>query len=345
MRVLYIGDRGGTSRHRRNALERLGYSVDLVDPRDIVGTSRYSEKWIWKTGGLGFGTIVRRSVLRHTAGKRYDLCFVNQGELISRELVQDLRLISGAVVNYMCDNPFVERDGRRWRMFLDAVPQYDLFVAKTMPLVHEAGRRGARAIQRFLAADEIVHRPRPETAADAGAFRSDVAFVGTWMPERGPMVVRLLDAGINVRIFGVHWNKAPEYERLKHAIAMPHMLDDEEYVRAVQYAKIALGFLSVGNRDEHTSRSLEIPAIGALLCAQRTSEHLAMYREGEEAIFWDDMDECASQCRALLADPARLAAVAAAGAERQKRSRNWNEPLMQSIAEEALSAPSSRAMG
>ena len=44
-----------------------------------------------------------------------------------------------------------------------------------------------------------------------------------------------------------------------------------------QKPPLCLGLLSKGNRDLQTTRSLENPYAGGPLCAQRTSERLALY--------------------------------------------------------------------
>ena len=67
--------------------------------------------------------------------------------------------------------------------------------------------------------------------------------------------------------------------------------------------------LGKGNRDRHTTRSFEIPAIGGLLCAERTDEHRESFEEGMEAVFWNDAKECVDQCRRLLNDDALVAAI------------------------------------
>ncbi len=41
-----------------------------------------------------------------------------------------------------------------------------------------------------------------------------------------------------------------------------------------------------------------------------------MYVDGEEAVFFDDADECADRCLELLKEPERIAAIAAAGRRR-----------------------------
>jgi spore maturation protein CgeB len=114
-------------------------------------------------------------------------------------------------------------------------------------------------------------------------------------------------------------------------------LDDDAYPKAISGAKVALALLSIGNKDLHTTRSLEIPSIGTVLCAPRTSDHEALYSDGQEACFFRDANECADICLSLIADNARRELIAAAGHARVLRNRNFNEP----IATEILSALSS----
>ena len=63
----------------------------------------------------------------------------------------------------------------------------------------------------------------------------------------------------------------------------------DDYLKAIQLAKVSLGLLSKGNRDLHTTRTFEIPYCGGLLCAERTSEHLQLYQEDVEAVYWSDV--------------------------------------------------------
>ena len=71
--------------------------------------------------------------------------------------------------------------------------------------------------------------------------------------------------------------------------------------------------------------------IGGFLCAERTEEHLAMYKEDEEAVFWSTPEECAEKCFALLADEERRNRIAEAGRRRCMNSGYLNEPVMRRI--------------
>jgi hypothetical protein len=331
MRILYLGPRSGTSLHRFHALKRLGHDADIIDPRPPILAATQGSRWTVFTGALGVSGLVRSWLQRGLAGRRYDLAIVDGGELIGPDLMPLLRSAARAVINYNPDNPYVARDGRKWRLFLKALPHYDLVVTPRASSAEQAAQAGARKVlQVSFAADEVVHRP-PDPPRDRSLR---VVFVGTWMPERGPFLLELLSRGVPLGIFGPGWRKAPEFGALG-----PHVqdryLDDGPYVSTIASAKIGLALLSVGNQDLHTTRSLEIPAIGTLLCAERTADHCAMYREDQEAVFWSSAEECAAQCLKLLADPTRIAAIARAGYERSLKNGFFNEALLVRMIEAA----------
>jgi spore maturation protein CgeB len=94
--------------------------------------------------------------------------------------------------------------------------------------------------------------------------------------------------------------------------------------------------ISIGNRDLHTQRSLEIPALGSVLCAKRTSEHEQLYVDGKEALFWNDAEECARICMGLLDDEIRRKRLALAGQERARSNGHFSEPLLTRILQEAF---------
>jgi spore maturation protein CgeB len=56
-----------------------------------------------------------------------------------------------------------------------------------------------------------------------------------------------------------------------------------------------------------------------------------MYREGVEAVFWSDAQECANLCRQLLADEPRRAAIAQAGQRRVHANQHFHEPMLRAL--------------
>lgn len=336
MKVLFIGPDSGTSRHRYVGFGRLGHDARLIDPRQLLPRSIMVDRFIWKIHPAPMAAVVRRRLLQMINGQSYDLAFVDGGSLVNAELVCDLQARGARVVNFNHDDPYGSRDGPLFATYRRAVSQYDIVVVVRTENVAEARSLGARhVLHTFRVADDVEHFPRALTPGVGSRWASQVAFIGTWMPERGPFLLRLLQRGIPLSIFGARWNRAREWPALRTA----HRADELvglEYCYAIQSAKICIGLLSQENRDLHTTRSLEITSLGSLLCAQRTIEHEQLYVDREEAVFWNDADECADLCHELLRDESRRARIAARGRERFLANGHSTDRLLTRIVRETF---------
>jgi spore maturation protein CgeB len=331
MRILFLGSRAGSAGQRAGALGRLGHQVAVVDPADAIRGSRAIGAWAWRTGGLFVEPLVRRYVLRHLPWQRLDMVLVDGGDLVGSRLIGRLQKHCGRIVNYNLDDPFGTRDGRRWRLYLRAVPSYDLVVVVRDVNVGEALAHGARNVLRvFRSADEVWHAPRPLGAAQRARWASDVVFVGTWMPGRGRFIADLIDAGLPVSIFGNRWHKAPEHRFIRRAWRGSEIVG-VDYVSAIQSAQVCLGLVSKGNRDLHTQRSAEIPFAQGVFCGERTSEHEALYSDGREAVLWADAEECVARCRSLLGRADLQESIARAGRARCLANGLTNETVLQQV--------------
>jgi spore maturation protein CgeB len=329
--ILYIGHCDGTSLDRANALRRLGHRVEHFDLRQLLPPTPWIDRIIWKIGGQFLSPWILRALPSQLNNRRFDLCYVDGGELVTPGVIKVLRQHAAKVVNYNIDDPFGRRDVARFAAYRLSVPHYDLCVVVRSENVAEAERLGAKDVLRlYMSSDEVAHAPRRVTAEDAERWHSDVLFLGTWFPERGPFLVELIELGVPLTIRGANWQKAREWPILK-SVFKGGQLKGDDYALALQCATVNLGLLSKGNRDLHTTRSMEIPSLGALLCAVRTEEHLAMYREGEEALFWASAQECAKVCLDVLRDDERRKRIAAAGLARSIVNRNHNESAMNAI--------------
>lgn len=330
--VLYIGPRGGTSLHRQRAFERLGFEVTVLEVRKLLPASSWVDRFEWHVSPGVLGSVVETRLRPWLAAREpFHLVFVDGGSLITEASVKLLKQHARRVVNFNHDDPFGRRDGARFRAYRRAVPAYDLLTVVRKTNVQEATAAGAKDILLHpMVSDDLEHSPRHMTPELASQWQSDVAFVGSWMPERGPFLLDLTRRGVPLTLYGPRWNKSPEWSELKRFHRADY-LDGDSYAYAVQGARISLGLLSKGNRDLHTTRSMEIPALGGLLCAERTPEHLDWYEEGREAVFWEDSAECARVCLELLHDEPRRSSIARAGHDRQARNAFTSENLIRRI--------------
>ncbi|MFZ5448751.1 MAG: CgeB family protein [Thermodesulfobacteriota bacterium] len=333
LKILYLGS--GWSWKRANALKRLGHEVRFIDPLSLFPLQKLVEKLIYFKGGVFFEPFLKSKINSLIRYQRFDLTFIEGGELIGPSFLQNHKNYSKVIVHYTTDDPFGKRDRHRWYLYLKAVPYYDLLAPVRQVNVAEAYAHGAKKVVRvFMSIDEL-DGPREITPQDRLRFSHDVLCIATWMPERGPFLAELIKAGVPLTIYGNGWQKAPEWPTLQSAWQGPAMYGDD-YIKPLQLAKVSLGLLSKGNRDLHTLRTFDIPYCGGLFCAERTSEHLALYQEDVEAVYWSDAKECIEKCQILLGNERMRAEIARKGRERCLRNGIFNETVLRHILETAL---------
>jgi len=342
MRILYIGQSNSmsTSLQRANALERIGHQVQILNPYDLISfflESKYLRYFHYRTGYIFLQkkmAAFTKEMVEKFQGK-VDLIWVDNGELLGVNALNELKKLNSKILLYNIDDPTGKRDAMRWRTLKRALFLYDGVAVvrneniKELEALHVSQDKIKRVFRSY---DEVAHNPYASLAQIPSIFHSDIVFLGTCIPGegRGSFLRELIEAGLKVSIWGDGWEKDCHWQFLKSNWRGPSLIG-RDYVAAIQGAKICLGFLSKGNRDLHTTRSLEIPYAGGLLLAQRTSEHLDMYKEGVEAEFWDTSEECIEKCNLLLRDNLLRESIRASGMSRVRKLNLGHESVCKSI--------------
>lgn len=339
MKIIYLGSQklNSTSYHRACALERLGHSISFLDPYQYLSTLPFSN-WTsfihYNTGYKFIQTALTLNIQEKIETlSRVDLVWVDSGELLGPACLRALKQLRCPIVLYNVDDPTGKRDGNRFSSLLKSLILYDLVVVVRTESEVECYQLGARNVLRvFRSYDEVAHKPFDDIREINPAFISDVAFIGTWMrhEKRDEFLLALVNDGVQVSIWGDQWEKSYHWQKLKQ-FHRGKAVYGRDYVAAIQGAKICLGLLSGGNRDLHTTRSLEVPFAGGVLCAERTVEHKQLYKEGVEALFWTNAEECAKICLQWLYDESQRDILRKAGMHRIRQAKLGNEDVCKSI--------------
>ena len=191
---------------------------------------------------------------------------------------------------------------------------------------------GATCLQRMRAMFELGHDVVPidtNFAAGRGALQhlnrvlnrlrnrqwgAPVSFIGTYEGDRARSLNALARAGFPVRVWGGDWTPMPNPDRALTLENRPVYAD--QYATAMCGSDINLCFLRKMNRDQQTQRSVEIPACGGFMLAERTAEHQALFEEGTQAEYFSSDEELIEKVRHYLANPAERKKIALAGRQR-----------------------------
>ncbi len=333
MKILYTGPltSGDTCELRRHVLERVGHQTIPVDYLPFVrGYEGLARRVQWH---LRMGPMVRdyNRALEEALATAPDILWVDKGIFVTPATLASARRAGVRwLVHYSPDNYLLRENSSRhlWR----SMSQYDL-VATTKR--HNATLLGATGARKIVlsgnAYDSEIHRPVALTPAEQDVLGTDVSFIGRWERSRQRLLEPLAASPIRLRVCGPGWERVRSGP-LRDA-CVPGAIYGDDYAKAIAGAKINLGLLSTIAGDAITQRSIEIPACGAFMLAENTSEHAAHFVDRQEAAFFDGADDLVAKVHHYLADDAARERIAAGGRARCLRSGYSYEARLTEILE------------
>ncbi len=319
MKILLIGPKKAS--HGRNyrtsayfqylALKKIYKKVDIINFDYFFPLPILTRRIFYHISAKIFEPFLNNYISSRIK-KNYDLIYVTNSSAayIGKKLITKLKKKTKKIILFLEDNAFSKRDKNRFQLYRSAAPHYDLTVTFHKSRITMGKKYGLKKTLLVLPTyQKNVHCKHKISNKENKILSSNVIFIGTWFPERGIFFKKLIDLGLDIKIYGNRWKKDPDYSLIKSKITLGHV-HDPLYSKLIQCSKISLCLPSLGNVDGLTRRSIEIPAIGTLLCATRTPEHKNLFIENREAIFFNDAKECYKKCVTLLKNEKKIKQIA-----------------------------------
>jgi hypothetical protein len=340
MKILFIGDLNeyGRCLQRYKTLVGLGHEVLEISsvpvPRQPTD-SGFLEAVSWKLrmplDAAGANEKIKKAVVE----KKFDVIWIEKGNTIKPStLIYAKKKSPSAKLISVSEDDMYGRHNRS--LYYDrGLSYYDVvFTTKTYNL-EELKTMGAKRTELFLDSyNENIHKPIELTEEEKKLYGCDVGFIGSYEKDRAEKMLYLAERGIRISVWGNDWEKwLGKHQNLD--IKNKHLYN-EEYPKAINAIKINLCFLRKLNRDEVTSRSVEIPACGGFMLAERTKRHLEFFEEDKEAVFFGSKEELLEKVKKYLADEPMRLKIAAAGRERCLKSGYSMKTQLEKIIEKCL---------
>jgi hypothetical protein len=116
---------------------------------------------------------------------------------------------------------------------------------------------------------------------------------------------------LSVRLYGRGWSRSRPLKRVHATMVM-----GVEYSGAMCASTVCPCLVRRSNRDGHVMRSFELPAMGALMLAEWTDEHLELFDQDVHCAYWSCPEELADKARYLVGHPGIARKIAGKGHER-----------------------------
>jgi hypothetical protein len=310
--LLLVGDPGETQvgAHLFEAAVDLGVSAEVCDTRQAYAVDPVTRRVLWWLGGRrparldAFGEQVWARVRE----VRPDVVLATGLAPLNRDVLDRIGRAGIVRANFLTDDPWNPVHRAPW--FLRALPAYDWVFSPRDRVVPDLRRAGVRHVERvWFAFNPRIHFPAGTVGGpEDHAGSVDVLVAGGADRERVAMVSPLIRAGLSVGLYGGYWSRFPETRA--HARGM---LDAAALRQATMDARVVLGMVRRGNRDDHSMRSFEVPAMKGCLLAERTNDHAGLFGpDGQAVSFFDGADDLVAVARRLLAQPAERQRLAEA---------------------------------
>ena len=256
-----------------------------------------------------------------------DIVFIVKGVTIKPNTLKFIKIRGIKSVSWSNDDMYGWHNRSYW--YSKGLKYYDLVVTQKSYNCdsHELPSLGAKTYFQNKAFEPTIHKP----VDDCKAFDCvhAVVFIGAKEQDRLEHLLYLAEHGIQVHIYG--WVIKEPNPLHDNIIIHNRFLYEEEFSAALGCSKIALNFLRKMNRDLQTSRSIEIPAVRGFMLAERTDEHMQLFKEGKEAEFFSSKEELLEKVNYYLQHDQERLAIAKAGYERCFKDSYTFENRMQGI--------------
>jgi spore maturation protein CgeB len=305
--ILGVGPYTDHNRWRAEAFRQLGVQCTYIPTQQY---SRAAFALEHRVGLAPHRQRVVRQIARAIEDARPDAIWVDKGLMFGPDDVEAWRARCRVVAHYHPDdwqNPLYH-----WHPFRLAIPHYDVhFVTRPANVAELYLLGAAHVVKTWFAYEPSVHRP-----VFGNAVISANVFLGRADHDRVELLTELARLGLPVRAYGFGYDAV---EGAGGEVLQIQPLR-AEYAGVVESATAALGLVARQSRDQHTCRSVEIPACRGVLVAERTPEHEDLFDDGREALFFDSTAQLVDHLDRLGKDAEFNEKVRAAGHHRATHS-------------------------
>jgi spore maturation protein CgeB len=327
MRVVYAGTNSGTCRSRFNALKLLAPEAVFFDIDPYYHSS--SRLYAFFERMFFYGPQRIRLNLDFLAFCRKidpQIVWIDKSVWVWSSVLKSLSNDGRYLVHYNTDALYPKKKMLSWSLHLmrKTLPLYDFNATSNEDDYHRELKNGLSVHLTHLAYDETRFNNDALSILDRNSWDTPVIFIGHHEPRTEKIFTAVLEANLPLKIYGHNWSGSVLAQRYPDSFPKIN-LSDNDYVKALKGAWIAICCVSEWNYNQTAARSYEIPATGTFLIAYRTAGHQQSYIEGEEAEFFSTPDELVEKIRFYLENKVNRCAIAKAGWLRCTRDRyTWS---------------------
>ena len=271
------------------------------------------------------------TIVNTVKANKPDILWIDKGLIVNPKTLIKARQYHPKIVIVSYSPDDMLNPDNQTSQYLKSIPLYDLHVTTKSYNVPELTDLGAKDVL-FVgnAFCTQMHQNQLLSSTEKQYWGGEVGFVGSYEKERAESILFLAKNKIQVKVWGL-WPASWVSRLSRHGVITSGTnLVGTDYSKAISAFDINLNFLRKVNRDLQTTRSIEIPACGGFMLAERTAEHQSLFKEGEEAAYFDSNEELLQKIRYYQTHPIERDKIQEAGFRRCTSSYS-NEKRLESV--------------
>lgn len=253
--------------------------------------------------------------------KPFDLFFSYFYSACARpQTIRAIRDMGITTVNWYCNASY------QFHLVEEIAPAYDYCLVPEKYRLNDYRRVGANPIYCQEAANPNIYKSYDVPQ------EFDVTFVGQAYGDRPSYVGDILDAGIDIRVWGPGWDRCIDRRKKLPAGRVGGILSDEELILMYSRSKINLGFSTCGSTHESERRivqirlrDFEVPMSGGFYLVEYIEELEEFFEVGKEIVCYEGLDDLVKKIRYYLRHEDERKAIAMAGRRRCLHDHTWHK--------------------
>ena len=324
MKILFIGSLS------KNKNDYLNYKI--LKKKNKVDTINIDNFFFFNKIGILFLYHLHFPILekwfnykfKKSIKKRYNLIWIENGEFFGENLLTELKNKGNNLIFFCNDNPFHNTDKSKWNIAKKALYLYDKIVFIYANRIKYAKRNNIK----YSLIQPIISRQKFSKIKNLNfinrKYERDLIIIGTWFKERGIWAKKIIDAGINVEIFGQNWENDKNYHFFKKYIKKLNWINFNEYSKLIYTSKMALCLPNLENDDDITRKSFEIPLCGSLLLAKNTKSHRKIFNHKKDSILFNSPTDLIKNIKELLLNEKKILKLSKNGYKKIFLNKKFN---------------------
>jgi spore maturation protein CgeB len=260
---------------------------------------------------------------------------------VEPDAIREIGAMGITTINWYCNASY------QLRLVEEIAPAYHYCLVPERFRLSDYRRIGANPIYCQEAANPNVYKPY------GVPVEFDVTFVGQKYGNRPMYICHLIDHGVDVRVWGPHWQDPPPRiplwrrtgSRVKHALtrnpsfSFPSVplercgppLSDDELIKMYSRSKISLGFTGVAEIPikgapikQVRLRDFEATMSGAFYLVEYFDELTEFFEPDKEIVCFAEPEELLERVRYYLAHDAERKRIRQAGMLRARTEHTWH---------------------